>query len=259
VTTLLVGPAPRVELAYRVRFDESGPDGHLRSSGLLRYAQDLAWLHSESAGFGREWYSGRGLTWLVRAVELDVLEQVDYGEEIVVATEVQGFRRVLGRRRSEFRQRGSERTLASATIDWILLNASGGPARVPHEILRIFGSTPQPTFTPLRIDVPATPADASRFEFTVRRSELDPLAHVNNAAYLDYIEEHLLVAGHEAELAQLPRRYRIEFVSPAEPGMLVRAAGWPGELAWCYRLESADGRELVRARLETDPATWVGG
>ena len=93
----------RIERPYRVRFDEAGPDGELRASGYLRFAQDLAWIHSESAGFGRDWYAERGLTWLVRAIELDVLYGVPYGSELDVSTEVIGFRRVWARRRSEFR------------------------------------------------------------------------------------------------------------------------------------------------------------
>ena len=43
---------------YRVRFDEAGPDGNLRTSTLLRYAQDLAWYHSAQRGFTRAWYGG---------------------------------------------------------------------------------------------------------------------------------------------------------------------------------------------------------
>src|SRR4029079_2038825 len=61
------------ETAYRVRFDEAGPDGTLRTSGLMRFAQAVAWLHSTALGFGREWYAERRLTWLVRAAELEVL------------------------------------------------------------------------------------------------------------------------------------------------------------------------------------------
>jgi len=38
---------------YRVRFDEAGPDGLLRTSTLLRYAQDLAAFHSAKRGFDR--------------------------------------------------------------------------------------------------------------------------------------------------------------------------------------------------------------
>ncbi|MDQ3937782.1 MAG: thioesterase [Chloroflexota bacterium] len=251
---------PRIELPYRVRFDECGPDGNLPSSGFLRYAQDLAWVHADGAGFGRGWYGQRGLTWLIRAVELEILENAAHGETVDASTEVIGFRRVWARRRSEFTRRDSERTLAVAAIDWVLLNAAGTPVRVPRDIIAAFATPPSGTFTPLRIDVPPSPADAARREFAVRRSELDPMAHVNNAAYLDYIDELLVGAGGEGEVTRLPRRYRVEFLAPAGPGMLVRGYGWAIEPAWCYRLESAaDGRELVRARVETDPRTWVGG
>ena len=51
------------ESTYRVRFDEAGPDGLLRASGLLRYAQDVAWMHSEALGFDRAWYRERDLAW----------------------------------------------------------------------------------------------------------------------------------------------------------------------------------------------------
>jgi len=49
----------RYEAAYRVRFDEAGPDGRLRTSGLLRYTQDLAARHSEALGYDRAWYRAR--------------------------------------------------------------------------------------------------------------------------------------------------------------------------------------------------------
>ena len=41
---------------FRVRFDEAGPDGHVRTSTLLRYAQDLAAFHSAERGFDRDHY-----------------------------------------------------------------------------------------------------------------------------------------------------------------------------------------------------------
>jgi hypothetical protein len=61
-----------VEQAYRVRFDEFGPDGSLPASGFLRCVQDMAWVHSQRLGFGREWYAQRGLTWLVRALTIEL-------------------------------------------------------------------------------------------------------------------------------------------------------------------------------------------
>ena len=72
--------------SYRVRFDEAGPDGRLRTSGFMRYAQDLAWQHSADLGFGRAWYAERGLTWLVRAAELVISAAPEMGVSVVSVT-----------------------------------------------------------------------------------------------------------------------------------------------------------------------------
>jgi acyl-ACP thioesterase len=74
-----VDPALGMTVPYRVRFDESSPAGTIRTSALLRYAQDVAWLHSERLGFDRAWYAERGLTWLVRSVELVVEGCIETG------------------------------------------------------------------------------------------------------------------------------------------------------------------------------------
>lgn len=251
-------PNTRLERPYRVRFDEAGPDGRLRSSGYLRYAQDLAWIHSERAGFGRDWYSSRGLTWLVRAVELDIVSDVTYGTDLGVSTEVIGFRRVWARRRSQFHSSNSERPQAEAITDWVLLNERGAPTRVPAELVDYFADGVT-DFTPLRLDLPLTATNAIGVPLAVRRSELDPMGHVNNAAYLDYLDEHFLTGVRRPGSLPIPRRYRAEFINSAEPGTELLGRGWDDGHAWCYRLEAEDGREMLRARLETDPATWVGG
>jgi acyl-ACP thioesterase len=249
----------RIERAYRVRFDEAGPDGFLRASGFLRFAQDLAWVHSERAGFGRDWYSARGLTWLVRAIELDLLANVEYGSVLDVSTQVVGFRRVWARRRSEFKPHGHERMVGVAITDWVLLNAAGRPVRPPQEILDVFGAEEAfVDFTPMRMAVPTAPADAQPREFRPRRSELDPMAHVNNASYLDYMDEQFLGLERIRHGLPVPRRYRAEFLWSAEAGAKVIGRGWKEDAAWNYRL-STDERELFSARLETDPADWVGG
>ncbi len=248
----------RLERTYRVRFDEAGPDGRLRSSGYLRYAQDLAGIHSEGAGFGRDWYGERGLTWLVRAVELDILSDVASGTELVVSTEVVGFRRVWARRRSQFHPAGAGRPAAEAITDWVLLNSRGAPTRVPAELVKHFGDGVT-DFTPLRLELQAAPLDASSVQMSVRRSELDPMGHVNNAAYLDYMDEQFLASGAPSAYLPVPRRYRAEFINSAEAGIALDGRGWRDKGAWCYRLEAQGGREMLRARLETDPAMWVGG
>lgn len=94
VTLADVDVSRRPELPFRIRFDECGRDGLIRDSTLLRYAQEAAWVHSESAGFDRAWYAGRGLTWLVSSAELAVDSAMEHGESIIVSTEVIEWRRV---------------------------------------------------------------------------------------------------------------------------------------------------------------------
>lgn len=248
----------RIEREYRVRFDEAGESGHLRSAGFLRYAQDLAWVHSESAGFGRDWYAGRGLAWLARTIELHILDDVAYSTTLTVSTEVVGFRRVWARRRSEFAEPGSGRMLAIALTDWVLLNARGVPVRVPAEILDVF-PVPPADFTPARLELPPAPADAERTAISPRHADLDPMGHVNNAVYLDYLEEHLAAVGRRAFVRRRPRRYRAEFLDAAQQGMALTGEGWPAGSGYDFRLRGPAGQELLRARLETDPASWVGG
>ena len=48
----------------------------VRTSTLLRYAQDLASFHSAELGFDRAWYAERGLAWLARAAAVAVLAPI---------------------------------------------------------------------------------------------------------------------------------------------------------------------------------------
>ncbi len=238
----------RIEVPYRVRFDESTPAGTLRTSSLLRYAQDIAWIHSERLGFDRSWYLARGLAWLVRGVELEVSEPIRMGEDLLVSTEVTGFRKVSARRRSEFRHPDGG-LAAVATIDWAMTDERGRPVRVPNEFPTLFGALPE-TFLPTRVAVEATPPDAVTLPFRVRPQDVDPMDHVNNAVYVDYLEEAILAQAGEALVAALPRQYQLEYLFPADRGADLVSAVWPADGGLRYRLTSAGGTDLLRARVE---------
>ena len=158
------------ETAYRVRFDEAGPDGVLRTSGLMRYAQDLAWLHSTALGFGREWYAERGLTWLVRAAELVVLAGAPMGTDVRARTQVVGMRRVFARRRGTFHL--ADGTLAGwVHTDWVLIDARGALTRIPAIFSEMFGAS-EAAGSVGRVPLAPTPEGATRQGLTVRPHEL---------------------------------------------------------------------------------------
>lgn len=254
---------------YRVRFDEAGPDGNLRTSGVLRYAQDVAWRHSEVLGFDRSWYRDRGLGWVVRAVELEQHAPVPLGTTLRVATAVVGHRRIWARRLAECRF-GDGRLAARATTDWVLLDARNRVVRIPDDFGVAFAN-PE-----VRSEILRVPAESgeprARHALTVRPSDLDPLDHVNNAVYVDWLEEAIEAIGwgrpprssHEAPgnavfadpagdpgaAASLPRTLRLEYLASAAPGDQVEIELFGSPPAWRARIGRADGTELVRALLE---------
>ena len=233
---------------YRVRFDEAGADGLARTGTLLRYAQDIAWRHSEALGFDRTWYSERDRWWVVRSAEVTILEPVPMGMTLRLATAVIGHRKIWARRRGEFRM--PDGTAAAVTVvDWVLLDDRGRILRIPDDFGTAF---PNKALTDdiVRVALPPAPDHAVTLDLTVRPQDLDPMAHVNNATYVDWIEEVVVVAGGAAITTTTPRRVAIEYAASAELGDHLRATAWPDGDVWSVRLtREADGIDIARARL----------
>jgi acyl-CoA thioesterase FadM len=233
---------------YRVRFDEAGPDGRLRTAGLLRYAQDVAWRHSEALGFDRRWYQQQSLSWVVRAVDLEVTAPIEMGTVVRAETVVIEFRRAWARRRGEFRLPDG-RSAAVAYTDWVIVDGRGRLVRIPPVFGEFFPSR-EAEGGLTRVTPPPQPPDAASLELRVRPPDIDPMGHVNNGVYLDWFEEALAAAGEPDAATALPRRIRLEYVASAEPGDVLQALTWRADEGWWQRLvRRGDDVELARARI----------
>ena len=231
----------------------------MRTSTLLRYAQDVAWRHSEALGFDRDWYRERGLGWVVRAVELELHAAVPMGHTLRVTTAVVGHRRIWARRLGECRL--ADGPLA-ARVDHRL-----GPARRPQpdrpDPRRLRRRVREPrgrTSEILRVPAPAGPV-ASALTLAVRPRDLDPLDHVNNAVYVDWLEEALDAAGWRPVVRQAPdmparvprlggprRRGRCRAPRTPPPGTRESA----GPTAWSSSAPRRPGGDIVSAAGEDD-------
>jgi acyl-CoA thioester hydrolase len=88
----------------------------------------------------------------------------------------------------------------------------------------------------------AAETDAPRFAayFRVRHYEADAVGHVNNAAYLHYLEqaaiEHSAAIGYplgryrEMGTLFIVRRHEIEYLRPASPGDVLEVVTWAEEI-----------------------------
>ena len=239
----------RIEQAYRVRFDEATPDGLAKTSALLGYLQDVAWRHSEVLGFPRAWYRERGLAWVVRAIDVTLAAPIRDGDEIRVSTRIAGFRRVMARRRSELRAADGA-PIGDVSVDWAMTDGRA-PTRIPGDFARVPGIDLSP-FAPTRVDLPPTPPGAVEQRLVPRLRELDPMGHLNNGVYLDWLDEAVAAAGGADDMRAAARRYRMEYLRAAGPGVALRSIAWRDGASWAWRLVD-DAGDLVRGRL--DPAS----
>lgn len=231
---------------YRVRFDEAGADGQVRISTLARYLQDVAWQHSASAGFDRAWYTARRMGWLVRGLELRLVGGATYGETLGVSTRIAGWRRMWAHRLSEVRNAGGG-LVATARVDWVLLDATGRPVRIPSD-LEVLAPTVAAPFTPIRVDPGEPPSGAARVRSVVRAADVDPMGHLNNAAYLDLLTEAAVEAGQPVGGGGGTPTIRIEYLRSALPAMELVADVWATAPGLAFRLRESGGTvDLVRA------------
>jgi acyl-CoA thioester hydrolase len=90
--------------------------------------------------------------------------------------------------------------------------------------------------------------------FRVRHHELDSLGHVNNATYLNYLEQaaidHAAAAGFSEDALRevggvfVARRHEIDYLQPAKANDLLRVVTWPVELGAARAIRAYEIRRL---------------
>lgn len=178
---------------FRARYYECDAYGHLNNSNYLRYMQETAFDASAAAGYGLERYRQMGTVWLIRESEVEFLEPIRYGDTVEVTSWVADFQRVRSRRAYEFRREGEPQVLARGFTDWVYLDdETVKPAAIPDELKRAFFPNGGPNEIPKRErfpEIPPLPKNPYRMRRRAAWNEVDPRVHVNNAAYMVYVED----------------------------------------------------------------------
>lgn len=216
------GMSPRVRRTFRVRSYEVGPTGGAHHAVILNWCQETAYDGSAALGYPPEFYAALGTFWVMRAVEVVFESSPRYNDEVEVTTWISDVRRVRCHREYELRVVGAALPFARARADWVFLDqATGAPRRIPAELLEVFAPDGTTALLPHEWGAMGDPIAPS---FTTRRRvqyhELDALDHVNNAVYVNWIEQQARDAwaawGHDPARLCLTR-HALEYLRSALP------------------------------------------
>jgi acyl-CoA thioester hydrolase len=223
-------------------------------SRYARLLEEAATIASSEAGYPPEWYAREGTAWVIRRTTIDCEAPLRSDEEVEVATWVADFRRVRSRREYEARRAGETEPALRAHTDWVYVaRRSGHPRRISEAMMQAFvpraGSTPLP-----REPLVLPPASGATFavERVVGSADVDALDHVNNARYLDWVEEATMEgfavwrpAGERSAAGPRARRHDLEYADEARDGDQLRCVVWPGR---CENGEVEIGTEIRRVQ-----------
>ncbi|HEY3248691.1 MAG TPA: acyl-ACP thioesterase domain-containing protein [bacterium] len=230
---------------FQVRYDECAVDGTVRASALLRYVVETAFAHSADKGFPLDWYDSHRLHWLVRRMRLELLQPVSYGAGLTVTTEVVGFRRIWARRRNRIADQAGAR-LGDATMDWIFTDGRGRPARVPLEMETAFPGVSE-RMDLEHLEVGSQPSGLPADEYLIPAHQVDPLGHMNSAAYVDLFDDALVALG--VDVQARPAVYELEYFRAPRLGERLKRYVWEDRGGWSIQaLDSLNALAAIGRR-----------
>jgi acyl-ACP thioesterase len=195
-----------------VRLADVSPAGRVRLDAVARYLQDL------SADDTADSALPDAEAWVVRKTVIEVVAFPRYLEPMALATWCSGTGSHWAERRISIR--GEAGAVVDAATTWVHFDrASGRPSRIPDGFHTIYGEAAGGRRVKARLDHPDPPSDPrpGGFAWPLRFTDFDVLAHVNNAAYWQIVEQAL--AGRPALRA--PMRAEVQHRTAVERGAAV--------------------------------------
>src|SRR5947209_4832367 len=190
---------------------DCAPTGRVRLDALARFVQDIAYADADDAGLSRV------AAWVVRRTRMRVGRFPRFGERLKLATFCSGLGRTWAERRTTIS--GDVAGEVEVVSLWVHLDPlSGRPTPLSQEELAMWGESTAGRKVTARLHHPSPDGGEDSFPWRFRATECDLVAHVNNAAYLQPLEEELIGgAGGELESIDVETEYR----SPAQPGEML--------------------------------------
>lgn len=186
------------ERDYKLRTDTVDQEMRLRLDGITRFLQDIANENIAAADFGDS-----DPFWIIRRSVIDVVDPISWPGDLHVrrwcsemSTRWTNMRLSMTAEHQTNRFNPEPRPAGRVEAEqfWINVNEQGMPSRLSDTAIDFLSATTDEHRLRWKTMNPAPVPDASAGDrlHVLRYSDFDPFKHVNNAAYLEPVEDELL-------------------------------------------------------------------
>jgi acyl-ACP thioesterase len=216
-----------------VRLGDVDQQSRLRLDATARFLQDIATDDATDAELGD------AFGWVVRRTLIEVHRAASLDERLDLATFCSGTGRSWAERRTSIT--GARGASIEAVSLWIRVDPSSGrPTGLGDDFLGVYGAAAAGRRVSSRLRLPSPTEQASSRPWAIRRVDLDPLRHVNNAAQWAIVEE-TLPGGSRRGVGEIEHLGAVEADGPLH---LITSQSAGGFDSWLV----ADGSVLTAAR-----------
>lgn len=232
---------------FKVRGYEVNEHNLVPVQSCCGFMEEAAGNHAEALGFGVDVLQGKGITWVLARMQIEVYDLPLSSDAVTVRTWPVEVER-LQFRRDFLLTDGNGREFIRAITDWVIIDLeSRRLMKIPEFIASHRPPEAMRALEKEKLRIDGQESSPELKQFVVRRADIDRNRHVNNVRFSDWMLESVPDAFcRDKTLSGLQIIYRAEAVY----GDTVIARGSESEngefLHGLYRL--SDGQELVRAK-----------
>jgi medium-chain acyl-[acyl-carrier-protein] hydrolase len=197
-------------LETSLSFGSVDRDHLITLSGIFKLLQEAAIAHANQYDTGTDAMITRGESWVLNRMATEIIRYPHYGERLRVETWSSGIRGFKGYRDFRIFDVSGNLVITASSL-WLYVNMqTHSIIRVPREIAAHFPCSNQERYCPdleaLHLPIP-TPDTAAKTTISLRYSDIDANAHVNNTSYLDFLQTTLAEASYSPRPTQVQIKY----------------------------------------------------
>jgi medium-chain acyl-[acyl-carrier-protein] hydrolase len=197
-------------LKTSLSFGNVDRDHVITLSGIFKLLQEAAISHANQHDTGTDAMIIRGESWVLNRMAAEIIRYPNYGEHLRVETWSSGIRGFKGYRDFRVFDASGEVLIAASSL-WLYVSMqTRSIIRVPRVIAAHFPCFNQECYCPdletLHLPLPAS-EKAKRTTISLRYSDIDANAHVNNTSYLDFLQTSLAENGQSPRPAWVKIKY----------------------------------------------------